>query len=219
MRFGAPLAINDLLSALRTHFSALLIGASLGIELLGLFYFAYNAGLGLSMSLIRSLNQVLFSHFCRSRQPRNSRNLTRPEYSYTTGELRLGIGVGMGTMIAAVMSQTLLAPYYVPLLFGERWVDAGALPLLIILCLSALPLPLASVASQLLCSYGRPGDDLWAQLLYTSLTMAALIIGIRGGLQGAALAILLSNLLFCPLFLHQVLRNSHKRKKFIAVKT
>jgi PST family polysaccharide transporter len=196
-----------------------LIGASLGIELLGLFYFAYNAGLGLSMSLIRSLNQVLFSHFCRSRQPRNSHNLTRPEYSYTTEELRLGIGVGMGTMIAAVMSQTLLAPYYVPLLFGERWVDAGALPLLITLCLSALPLPLASVASQLLRSYGRPGDDLWAQLLYTSLTMAALAIGIRGGLQGAALAILLSNLLFCPLFLHQVLRNSHKRKKFIAVKT
>ena len=41
-------------------------------------------------------------------------------------------------IVSIISIQSLLAPLYVPFLFGSKWVDAGAVPLLIIICLSGI---------------------------------------------------------------------------------
>ncbi len=192
LKFGIPVALNDSLLALRTYFSAGVIGGTLGIEALGIFYFAMNAGLGISMSLVRVLNQALFSHLCsHERVNQGLSNLV---------EFRSVIFFGLALMIPVILLQSLLAPYYVPLLFGEQWQHAGAIPVLILLCVSALPLPIASVASQSLRAMGHVTIDLYAQLLFTMLFMVSISIGIFWGLQGVAIAFVFANLLFSPVF-------------------
>lgn len=189
--FGLPVALNDLLQVVRVHFSALLIGKVLGVEALGIYYFATNAGLGLSMGLIRSLNQVLFSYYCRHRHhsPCMDENVF----------LR-GAAVGLGVMIPLILLQSILAPVYVPLLFGERWVNEGVVPLLILLCISALPLPLVSGAGQALRAANRPLAELCGQVIYVVLSITVCCLVIEWGLYGVAFAGLCVNIVYCPLF-------------------
>lgn len=189
--FGFPLAINDVLIALRTHFSALLIGGSLGIEALGVFYFAFNAGLGISMSLLRGWNQALFSHLCTH---------VRDNDGITLHQFRRGLFLSMLVIAVIVVAQSSLAPWYVPIVFGERWVDAGAIPILVCLCLSALPMGIASMASQTLRAMNSPSTDLKVQLIYTSLFVVATSLSIEQGLLGVAMAILVVNYIYWPLY-------------------
>jgi len=192
LRFGMPIALNDLLFALRTHVSALLIGGILGIEALGVFYFASNAGLGIAMSLVRALNQVFFTHFCR--------DCRMGDGVLSEAQFRSGLVLGLCLIGPFVLMQTVFAPLYVPLVFGERWVEAGAIPILVLLCLSAIPLPLASVATQALRATDQAMTDFWMQLVYAVLFMIAMSVGVCWGLQGVAISTVCVNFIFCPVF-------------------
>jgi len=65
--FGPAILGSELLTAARLHCDKLLIGALLGTEALGLYYFAFNAGLGITQSLVTASNLVLFPHLAKMR--------------------------------------------------------------------------------------------------------------------------------------------------------
>ena len=60
--FAGPLLVSEVLATIRNQCDKLIVGAMLGIEALGIYYFAYNAGLGLSLSLTNALNASLYPH-------------------------------------------------------------------------------------------------------------------------------------------------------------
>lgn len=165
--FGVQLLGVNLLDRLRFNIDYLLIGRFLGLEALGLYFFAFNAGLGISQTIIWSLSAAWYPHFC---EVRTELGKLRNRYLGSFKTIAL-------VMLPLVLLQTTLSPIYVPIVFGKEWLPA--LPVLILICFSALPTALARSTSQVLRAMDKPAIDLVWSLCFTSIFAA----GIWGLLQ------------------------------------
>ena len=190
LRFSLPITGVEVLSTLRNNADYLLIGYILGVKALGIYYFAFNAGLGISLSLISALGNAFFPHLC--------------EVSHSADKLRLSFISGLKSMssilLPLILLQTVLAPIYLPIVFGQKWLDAGALPVLMLICLSALPRPFAEAASQLLRAVGQPQLEFQANIILTVLLLTSLSLGIFWGINGVATSVMLAHWLALPPF-------------------
>jgi PST family polysaccharide transporter len=179
MKFSRNVIGVGIMTTFQANVDNIMVGAFLGVRALGVYYFAFNAGLGITVGLIGALAQAVFPHLCQVRGDKTA--LTR-RYGEAVGKLAL-------IVTPLVILQAALAPIYVPLVFGQKWV--AAIPVLSIICLSALARPFAAAASQLLTAVGRPDIELRWQ---TGLTLAlglALLIASHFSLLAVAGAVLL----------------------------
>lgn len=154
--FGACLLGSEVIKTLRLQGDKLVIGAALGAEALGLYFFAFNAGLSLGTSISMAFARVVF--------PKIAESTNRAQ---ATGEM-LWLGLLLTTPI--VLLQALAAPVYVPLLLGEHL--AHIAPIVSILCLAAIPTMLWTGTAQWL----RAEDQAGTELVFT----AALTISLLG---------------------------------------
>jgi PST family polysaccharide transporter len=188
--FGSRILGVELLNTFRENVDYLLIGRFIGMKALGVYYFAFNAGLGLSLSVINALGVSLYSDLCASR--------------LEAGELRERFDRNLTTIAKVVVPlvalQASLSPLYVPIVFGQKWVDQGAVPILVLICLSALSRPFANAASMLFRSIGLPQVDLWWNIAFTLSLTVAVLIGAAYGSLGVALAVMVTHLLLQPLY-------------------
>lgn len=159
--FGAGILVCEMTNAARAQLDKLLIGAFFGVQALGIYYFAFNAGLGMTTSFIAALGQVLF--------PRLS---AAPDAMARRRRCRQGLVLGLVLFLPVLSAQVGLANWYVPLVFGEQWRDAA--PLVAVLALGGVPMIFAAVASAWLRANNTPG----AEALMTSLAAAAALGGI-----------------------------------------
>lgn len=190
LRFSSQVLGTELVKTLRGNLDKLLIGRLLGLEALGVYAFAVNAGMGLSLTLVTAFNTAVYPHLCRLR--------------HSAREFRLGYRrslrlVAVGS-VAVLGLQCLAAPWYVPLVFGAQW--QHAIPMLMLLTLSAIPRPLAETAGQMLRAADQAGLDLRWNLALTLLFAASLLWALPWGLPGICLAILLLHWLAIPLYLN-----------------
>jgi teichuronic acid exporter len=180
----------DMTGVLRNHIDYLLVGYFLGVEALGVYYFAYNAGVGISNSVLQASSSALLPYL--SKFNRNNHQLKN--------QIWFSMKVLMSITLLIVITQTSLAPLYVPIVFGEKWVAFGALPILIILCMSAIPRALLELTSQSLRAKGHTAFDLKGNILITSLMIISLFIGIPFGLVGVAYSVTISLLIGAIIF-------------------
>jgi len=194
--FARRVVGSDLLAAVRDHMDYLLVGSVLGLEALGIYYFAFNAGLGFSLSIVRSFSESLYPDLCTARGDLGQ------------GALRSRISGAYRTLaytaVPLIVLQCALAPLYVPLVFGAQW--AHATPVLMLICLSALPRLCGVGGSLLLRAIDRPDVEFAWGVLFTVLLAGALAIGLTGGVIGVAWSVLLAHALFLPLFTLRALR-------------
>lgn len=162
--FGPAILGSAILDAARLHADKLLVGALLGTEALGLYYFAFNAGLGITQSLVAACNLVLFPH------------LAKVSGSALESEFRRAFIGGVAVLAPIVAAQALLAPFYVPILFGENWI--AATPYLVLLACAALPLFAGSMLGARYRAVKRPYAE-------TALMAAATAAGLSGLTWGA----------------------------------
>jgi teichuronic acid exporter len=188
VHFGRSILGVELLATLRGNVDYLLVGYFLGVKALGIYYFAFNAGLGISMSVINAFSSALFPHLCAS-EPSE-----RPE-RFLKSMRTVAI-----VLVPLVALQSGLASIYVPIVFGQKWVVSGAVPILIWVCLSALPRPFAEAASQLLRAENRPDLDLRWNLFFTLVLIIGLLVGTHWGILGVAVALCGIHCLCLPLF-------------------
>ncbi len=188
LSFGRNVLGVELLNTLRSNLDYLIVGRFLSIEALGMYYFAFNAGLGISLGVINSIKSALLPHLCDARS-----NLEQFQKRYYSSLKTIAL-----IIIPLVLLQSSLASFYVPLIFGEKWIPA--IPILILICLSAIPRPFADSASQLLISVNRPQIDLIWNILFTILFTLALSIGVNWQSNGVAAAVLIVHLIALPIF-------------------
>ena len=188
IRFARSVLGVELLNNLRSNLDYLIVGRFLGIEALGIYYFAFNAGLGISFGIIVSIKAALLPHLCDARE---NLELFRQRY-YSSMKIIASI------IIPLVLLQSILAPFYVPIVFGEKWLDA--IPILILICLSAIPRPFADSASQLLIAVDKPHIDLYWNVIFTVLFSISLLIGVYWQSVGVAATVLIVHLICLPLF-------------------
>lgn len=175
-RFGTPVLGVELLKALRLHSDKLIIGALLGPEILGIYYFAINAGLGIANSFSTAFSIVLYPHLCGA----VNREKALKDALFGT----------LAVLTPIILIQSMAAPIYVPIIFGEQW---GAVSEYVaILCLAALPGVVWAAAAQDLRARGRPDLELAYAALITATTTTAIIIAAPYGLSTLVIAVLAS---------------------------
>ena len=155
LSFGWAVLGVELVKALRLQADKLIVGLLMGAEALGLYFMAFNAGLSLANSFSVAFSTVLFPHLCASADK--------------AAALRQSILLAVGLITPAVVTQALLAPYYVPVLFGEGW--SGIDDIVSILCLVAIPTTLWSATAGWLRATGRAHREFWMTAAMTTALM------------------------------------------------
>lgn len=191
----------EALNTLRMHADKLVIGGLLGLNALGLYAFAVNAGVGITTSLVTAAGTAILPFLCRSTGDLGSR--------FRTSTLAL-----TAVVVPIVILQAALAPWYVPLVFGAQW--APAVTTLSLLALSAAARPLLVTITQLLRATGAVGTEFEIAVCNAVLALLGLVIGARWGMAGAAAGLLAASLLPLPYFLWLAQRRVLPRRPTLA---
>jgi O-antigen/teichoic acid export membrane protein len=181
LRFAAPILAADLLSTARMQFDRVVVGACLGVEALGIYYFISNAGAGLSHALTTALSNSLYPHFAA----------VGADARALLGRLDDSLRRKAVPIAGVVLLQAACAPLYVPLLFGARWADVawmvGAL------CVAAACKVFADACAQALRAAGKPQLEFTGILTITLSSTVAFAVGLQGGLASGVVALALSH--------------------------
>lgn len=183
------LGIN-MLKTLRDNLDYLIVARFISVEALGVYYFAFNAGLGISLTIIQSITVALYPHLCSVRS-----NFTKFKQTYFSSLKTIAT-----IIIPFVIFQASLAPFYVPIVFGEHWVARGAVPILVLVCLSAIPRPFDISAAQLLAAIDKPELSLLWSLIFTGIFTVGLMIGVQWQAIGVAIAVFITHAVALPCF-------------------
>lgn len=168
--FGPAILGSELLTAARLHCDKLLVGALLGTEALGFYYFAFNAGLGITQSLVTASNLVLFPHLAKMQGGELER------------EFKRAFLAGLAVVLPLVAAQALLAPFYVPIVFGDNWI--AATPFLSLLACAAIPLFIAVLLGARFRALGTP----FAETSLMAVATPAALLGVSLGAQTSLMA-------------------------------
>ena len=185
-RFGTNILGVELLTKVRGNIDYLIIGHFLGVGALGIYYFAFNAGLGISMNVLGAFTSALYPHLCEVRG--NLKELKQRFFS--------SLKTTMMVMFPLIIAQSSLAPVYVPLVFGQKWISA--IPILVIICLSALSYPLYSSTNSLLNAVNETPITLRFSLIYTMVFAIAILVVVKWGILWVAASVLACQLLLPP---------------------
>ena len=197
MHFGLSVLATDFATAMRTQADKLIVGATLGLSALGTYFFAFNAGIGIVSSLLAAFGTVLFPTLCKA-----PAGLARAQ------RFRGALVLGICLFVPLIAAQCLLAPAYVPLVFGARWSHAA--PLIAILVLAAVPMFLATASTAWLRAEGTPGIDAFASFAACIAALAGLAIGTQYGLTAAAVLWVAGMAIVCIPFAGTVIRRAVK---------
>ncbi|NKF51714.1 oligosaccharide flippase family protein [Shewanella sp. WXL01] len=198
LRTGVPVVLSDVVIALRQHIDYLLIGYFLGLEALGVYFFVYNISLGISLGLVNSFGTAFYSYICshsksklQALKSENTQDCQRRKFINSSFAI-------MAVTSVIIISQTALAPWYVPFIYGDKWLATDALSLFTFLCLSGLTRPLAEAASQLLLANNLGKLNLKINLFLTATLAAAIIVGAQISTLAVAQAVMLCCLTLMP---------------------
>jgi PST family polysaccharide transporter len=188
MHFSKNVVGVELLTKLRLNLDYLIVGRFLGVEQLGLYYFAFNAGSGITNNIVNSLMSALYPHLCDTRT-----DIEQLHKRYYKSLRTISL-----TVIPIVIFQAGLAPIYVPIIFGKKWVSA--IPILILICLSVIPMTFKHAYSLLLNSIDKTHISLYFDLIYTIIFAIAIVISVQQGIFAVAVTVLAINCLFSLAF-------------------
>ncbi len=181
--FGGDLLGVGFLNRLRSNIDYLIVGKFLGIEALGVYYFAFNAGLGISLNVINAFTSALFPYLCEVRT--NTKQL-KERFINSLKKTYL-------IVVPLILLQSGLAPFYVPIIFGQKWVTAT--PILMTICLSALSLPLYFSVYYLLNAIDKTRFSLYCTLIYTLSFAMLMLFSVQWGIFWLAVSVLIHRLL------------------------
>jgi lipopolysaccharide exporter len=182
--YGAPVAGSALLAKLIFDIDYLVVGRLEGAEALGFYTLAFRLPEFLIISVFFVLSSVLFPLYARAR---DDRERLRRGYLHSV-QIQALYGVTAGVGLAMV------APYLVPVLFGEKW--NATVPVLMLLSLYAAVRSLGVGANEVYKAVGRPGLSIWISVIRLVILLPALIIAARWGIVGVAAAQLVVSLFF-----------------------
>ena len=143
LKFSLPVLGSELMCAFRDQLDKFIVSFTLGVEALGIYYFAFNAGLGVSTALNRAFSNAVYPHLCAAADRISA---------YRQAIQNLGVPFSLLYVLQAG-----LALYYVPIVFGDNW--ASAAPLVAILCLGGPARLMIDAARMKARANGKSGLD------------------------------------------------------------
>ena len=179
--FWLPVLATETLKGLRLHLDKAIIAALLGVEALGIYFFAFNAGLGLAQTLSVAFASCLYPQLCKVQ--RQGKDLIS---SWERNSLIL---LGFASIVFFI--QVVASPFYVPVIFGDNW--TSSVPVIAILCMAAAPRFFGDCGAQLARASKLTNLETKMTLISSAVTMTAIALGASiGGLLGAACGLTLA---------------------------
>ena len=200
-RFSKNILAVDLLSKFRGNLDYLLIGKLLGVDALGIYFFAFNAGSGITMNVVNAFTSALFPHLCDARK-----DFRKLKSSYVRSLKVMAVAIA-----PIVILQSALAPFYVPIVFGQKWVMA--IPILSMICLSVLPKAFSDASFLLLNATDKTHITLRLDAIFTIIFTCSLLFATQWGIFWVAVAVLLSHWLILNIFTVWVSRYALSRSR------
>jgi O-antigen/teichoic acid export membrane protein len=188
IQFGKNILGVEILGKLRMNIDYLLVGKFLGIDALGIYFFAFNAGSGITTNVVYAFMSALFPHLC---EVKNDKTKLKKKYYSSLKSIAI-------TIVPLVIIQSSLAPIYVPIIFGQKWVPA--IPILIMICLSVIPRTFSWAAGMLLNSVNKTQLNLYLDLIFTVIFNILILIAVHQETYWVAAAVLISHSLILPFF-------------------
>ena len=173
LHLSAGILGSELLTAARGQLDKLIIAALLGISALGTYFFAYGAGLGITLSFVTAFGTVIFSKIGPMQDAKKQ-----------TAAFRHYTKIGLALFLPVTMAQCLLAPIYVPIIFGAKWADSAIL--VSILSLGAIPMLLGAAVSGWLRARQQGQLEVAMMALATLGSLGGLAIGAMHSVEAAA---------------------------------
>ncbi len=188
IKFGRNMLGVQLLTKLRQNLDYLIVGKVLGLHSLGIYFFAFNAGSGITMNVVNALMSALFPHLCALRE---TPEILKKEYFSSLKKVAT-------VLIPLVAIQSALAPFYVPFIFGSKWSEG--IPILMIICLSVVPRAYKWASSILLETADKTDMALRFDLIHTSIFALAIWLAVPYGIFWVAIAVFVVYFLLSSLF-------------------
>lgn len=201
--FGSNLLINDLLNRVRANVDYLIVGKYLGIEALGLYYFAFNAGSGITSSILNTFMSPLYPYICAAK---NDYGQFKQRYFSSLRKVS-------AVLVPIILLQASLAPIYVPLVFGEKWTPA--IPVLILICLSVIPTIYSWASSLLLNAVNKTRISLYISVVSTTIFVLSILAVVQNGIIWVAATVLLNTLLFSCIAIFWTNRFALRKQNFL----
>lgn len=186
--FGSNLLLSEILNRLRSNIDYLIVGSYLGIEALGMYYFAFNAGSGIAINLLNTFMSPLYPYICAVK---NDYWQFRQRYLSSLKKVSL-------ILVPLILLQAFLAPIYVPIVFGKKWIPA--IPVLILVCLSVIPKIYAWAAALLLNAINKPRLSLYINTVTTIIFIASIFATVKNGIVWVAFSVFLNSLILSSIF-------------------
>jgi PST family polysaccharide transporter len=186
--FAKDLLGVEILNKLRLYIDYLIVGKFLGVEAMGMYFFAFNAGSGITTSVVTAFTSALLPHLCDFR---DSFHKLKQQYYSSLKTISL-------IVIPLVLAQSALAPIYVPIIFGSKWISA--IPVLILVCLSVIPRPFSLAAGMLLTTINKTQIALYFDILFTVVFTASIFVAVHWGTFWVAATVLATHILILPIF-------------------
>ena len=183
LNYGSNMLGVSLLEELRQNIDYLIVGRFLGVDALGLYFFAFNAGSGISNNVIMAFTSSMFPYFCEV----NDNIMQLKERFFTS------LKKSSFVIVPLIILQSSLAPFYVPIIFGQKWINA--IPVLIIICLSVLPVVVYHSTKHLLNSVNKIKFNLYWNLTFTVLFALVLLTVVQYGILVVAITVLVCQIL------------------------
>ena len=200
LTFGRFYLGIEILKTARLNLDNLIIAQFLGVEALGLYYFARNAGLGFSMSLINAMSAALYPNLCEIKAKQEK---LRARFMSNLKRVSLIVS-------PLILLQALLAPWYVPIVFGSQW--NAAIPVLMLLCFSAVLRPLAESGSALALARDYIKLDFRWNILFTVTFVITVVFAAQNSLLAVAASIAALYTITQPLYCRFVYMHVFKQR-------
>ena len=177
LAFGLPLFVAQLIAFLLMQFDDFWVGTRLGDIPLGFYAIAYGFAEYPRRVVSDPIQQVILATLTRVQDDR----LRLSQTFYRSSAYLVRVGLWAGGVFA------LVAPEFVRVFIGAKWLPAvSAFRLLV---LFAMSLPLVAVALNLLVATGRARQVLRVRGIQLAVFLPMVVLGVRSwGIQGAALA-------------------------------
>ena len=172
--FGVKTLFSRILTYLNLSGDNLLIGRFLGSKPLGVYSVAYNVMYAPLGQVAQPVQQVLFAAFVKVKDERSK-----------LGRAWLrGNKLVCSLTVPGFLAMIVLAPDFVPVVFGHRW--RAAVPVLQLLCLAGVAESFKMLNWAVLQAMGMAGRLLRFMIFSTAVTLAAFIGGLTWGVVGVA---------------------------------
>ena len=201
--FGSNLLVNDLLNRVRSNIDYVIVGKYLGIEALGLYYFAFNGGSGITLSILNTFMSPLYPYICAAK---NDYGQFKQRYFSSLKKVSI-------ILVPIILLQVSLAPIYVPIIFGEKWTPA--IPVLILICLSVIPRIYSWAASLLLNAIDKTQISLYISLTSTTVFIISILAVVQNGIIWVAAAVFLNSLIVSSVAIFWTHRFALRKQNFV----